>query len=127
MDETGQDHGTVPPPADTPPMDSMPDLAPEVHSAISDLGHARLLPLIGADEQVHDPVIAEGSINRFVDEVEGEDGTVTRPTMRIVVDQAGALRKQACPDSWRTEVAAPQIPGKDEILARIRQKIDEVT
>lgn len=119
-----------PAPPDDPCADgSTPDRAPTMHSDITDLGHARLLPEIGVDEPHHDPLIADGTINRFVDEVVAEDGTVTRPVMRIVADSTGALRKVASPDevaSWRAEMAAPQIPGKDEILARIRQQIDEV-
>ena len=103
MDDTDQDQGAdqggmPPPPADEQPMNSTPDQAPTMYSAISDLGHARLLPEIGADEPHHDPLIADGTINRFVDEVVAEDGTVTRPVMRIVADATGALRKVASPD-----------------------------
>lgn len=98
MDDTNQDHGAEPPPVDTPPMNLTSDQAPTMHSAITDLGHARMLPEIGADEQHHDQVIADGTINRFADEVVAEDGTVTRPVMRIVADATGALRKVASPD-----------------------------
>ena len=87
--------GVPPLPAMSPEQQTAPpapELARAIVSNITEVERASMLPEISSDDTHSLPLVADGAIDRFMD-----DGLSGRRVMRIVADSAGVLHKLHCP------------------------------
>lgn len=77
------------------------------------------------DDGGHFPPVVASALRAYADALDAQTIGLASLEFFAAPNECNVMAVAGA-SSWRAEVAAPQIPGKDEILARIRQQIDEV-